>query len=83
KEENIAKAKEMLEDLVTSVPTLNSIEVGVNFCTQDRAMDMSIITQFDSIEELEAYALHPEHQAVVSFLKETTEYSKVVDYEAL
>ncbi|HHC11325.1 MAG TPA: Dabb family protein [Campylobacterales bacterium] len=42
KKENIEKAKEMLENLIDSVPTLKDIEVGVNFSSEDRAMDLSI-----------------------------------------
>lgn len=83
KQANMQEAKTMLEELARSVPTLDSIEVGINFCMQERAMDMSIITQFEDKDGFDAYVVHPEHQEVVAFIKEVTEYSKVVDYEAL
>lgn len=78
---NMIQAKQMLENLLGAVPTLRSMDVGVNFADEARAMDMSIITTFASREELHAYAVHPEHLKVVSFIKEAAEYSKVVDYE--
>jgi len=81
KKANIIQAKQMLENLMGAVPTLRSIDVGVNFSTEDRAMDMSIITVFESKEGLDAYAIHPEHLKVVDFIKSVVEYSKVVDYE--
>lgn len=81
KKENIQKAKEMLLSLLKCVPTLNTIEVGENFANEDRAMDLSIITHFDSVEDLQVYAVHPEHLKVVDFIKQVVEYSKVVDYE--
>jgi len=81
KQANMIQAKQMLENLMGVVPTLKSIDVGVNFSTQERAMDLSIITTFESKEGLEAYALHPEHLKVVEFIKRVVDYSKVVDYE--
>lgn len=80
KQENIAKAKEMLEALVDSVPSLNSIEVGINFSQEARAMDLSIYTEFDDRAGLEAYANHPEHLKVVEFIKRVVISSKVSDY---
>ena len=80
KKANMIQAKQMLENLMGAVPSLRSIDVGVNFSTEDRAMDLSIITAFESKEDLEAYAVHPEHLKVVDFIKSVVEYSKVVDY---
>jgi len=80
KKANIIQAKQMLENLMGTVPSLRSIDVGVNFSIEERAMDLSIITAFESQEDLEAYAVHPEHLKVVDFIKTVVEYSKVVDY---
>jgi hypothetical protein len=81
KKANIAQAKEMLENLTGRVPSLKSMEVGLNFSSEERAMDLSIVTTFETKEGLEAYAVHPEHLSVVDFIKTVVEYSKVVDYE--
>ncbi len=80
KDKNIKKAKEMLNGLINTVPSLKNIEVGINFSKEDRAMDLSIITLFDNIEGLEEYANHPEHLKVVKFIKEVINNSKVSDY---
>ena len=77
---NIAKAKVMLEDLINTVPTLKKMEVGINFSNEDRAMDLSIYTEFDDPEGLNAYAIHPEHLKVVEFIKSVVNGSKVCDY---
>lgn len=81
KQANIIQAKQMLENLMGAVPTLKSIDVGLNFSQEERAMDMSIITVFESKEGLDVYAVHPEHLKVVDFIKTVVEYSKVVDYQ--
>ncbi len=83
KKANMIQAKQMLENLMGAVPTLRSIDVGINFSTEERSMDMSIITVFESKEGLDAYAVHPEHLKVVDFIKTVVEYSKVVDYEKI
>jgi len=80
KKANIIQAKQMLENLMGVVPTLRSMDVGLNFSNEERAMDMSIITTFQSKEALDTYAVHPEHLKVVDFIKSVVEYSKVVDY---
>jgi len=81
KNANIIQAKQMLEELIGAVPSLRSMDVGLNFAEEDRAMDLSIITTFESKEGLNAYAIHPEHLKVVDFIKTVVAYSKVVDYE--
>jgi len=81
KKANIIQAKQMLENLMGAIPSLRSMDVGINFSEEERAMDLSIITSFECKESLDAYAVHPEHLKVVDFIKQVVEYSKVVDYE--
>ena len=80
KQENLLKAKGMLESLVDTVPSLKNIEVGQNFSQEERAMDLSIITTFDNKEGLALYANHPKHLEVVDFIKTVVSQSKVSDY---
>jgi len=80
KKENIQKAKEMLENLINTIPTLKSMEVGINFSSEGRAMDLSIITSFEDKAGLEEYAIHSEHLKVVEFIKTVVNSSKVSDY---
>ncbi len=79
-EANVQKASGMLNALLESVPTLKSIEVGINFSNGERAMDLSIITTFDDKDGLEQYVIHPEHLKAVEFIKSVVAESKVVDY---
>jgi len=78
--ENLQRAKEMLEALIGTVPTLKSMEVGINFSQEERAMNLSLYSEFDDKEGLEAYAVHPEHLKVVDFIKSVASASKVSDY---
>jgi len=80
KKANIIQAKQMLDNLMGAIPSLRSIDVGVNFIESDRAMDLSLIAVFETKEGLELYDAHPEHQKVVTFIKSVVEYSKASDY---
>ena len=79
--ENIELAKNKLLGMRGKIDILKNIEVGVDFIGSERSMDLILITDFDSREDLQAYAGHPLHVPVLSVLKELCEYTKAVDYE--
>jgi len=78
---NIEKVKAMLEALPEKIPTLKSMEVGVDFLHSERSMDLVLTSTFDDREGLEAYRVHPAHVEVVEVIKQVSEESRVVDYE--
>ncbi|CAA6824453.1 MAG: Stress responsive alpha-beta barrel domain protein Dabb [uncultured Sulfurovum sp.] len=80
KKENLIKLKMMLESLLESISTLKGMEVGINFSTEERAMDLSLYATFEDQVGLEAYAIHPAHLEVVQFIKSVATISKVSDY---
>ena len=80
KDSNLSEVTKKLNALVELVPTLNSMEVGIDFNKSQRAFDLSLYSTFNSKEDLEAYAMHPEHLKVVELIKSVTIESKVVDY---
>ena len=77
---HVEQVRERLNALVDLIPTLNSIEVGVDFNQSERAFDLSLYSTFDTMEALAEYAIHPEHLKVVELIKSVTTESKVVDY---
>ncbi len=80
--QQISEAKEQIEQLVDLVPGLQHMKVGMNFADEERAMDMVLISSFESREDLDFYATHPEHLKVIEFIKTIADYTKVVDFEA-
>jgi len=80
KEENLLVVKSKLEELVSKIPTLLSIEVGIDFNQSDRAFDLSLYSTFNTKDDLKTYAVHPAHLEVVELIKSVTSQSKVVDY---
>ena len=80
KESNIVEVTSRLNALVDLIPTLKSMEVGVDFSKSERSFDLSIYSTFESKEDLKTYAVHAEHLKVVELIKSVTLESKVVDY---
>ena len=76
------EARRRLLAMRARIPMLREIEVGRDVGGDPRAFDLCLITRFDTMAELDAYRVHPEHQAVVAYLKTVTEKSVVADYEA-
>lgn len=73
--------KARLEGLKGIVPSLRKIEVGLDQSNKPAAMDMVLYTEFDSFDDLEAYATHSAHQDVVGFVRGLVDGRSVVDYE--
>lgn len=45
------------------VEELRNIEVGINMNPEEQ-FDLSLITEFDTMDDLTAYASHPDHVAI-------------------
>jgi hypothetical protein len=82
KEENLAHAHDMLFSMVGKVESLRHLEVGLNIVESDRAFDLALVTRFDDLDGLKAYADHPAHVPVKKYLASVLERSFVVDYES-
>ena len=72
--------KRLLESLKGVVPSLKDIEIGMDLVGSDASKDMVLYSEFDSLEDLQAYAGHPEHLKVVEFVKPLVCERHVVDY---
>ena len=81
KRETAGKLKAALEGLVGKVPSIHSLEVGINFNPADTASDVSLYSEFKTGADLDAYQKHPEHLKVAEFVKQATAERRVSDYE--
>ncbi|WP_027366468.1 Dabb family protein [Desulfocurvibacter africanus] len=81
KAEAALRMKQMLEDLQGKIPTLRKIEVATEIFAASPACDVALYSEFDSRADLDAYQVHPEHQACVAFIKQIVTERRVLDYE--
>jgi len=77
----LAKASALLRGLRGKIPELRSIEVGLDVLHSGRSYDLALITRFDSLADMQAYQVHPEHVAVLDYLRSVLAASVAVDFE--
>nr|WP_321407689.1 Dabb family protein [uncultured Carboxylicivirga sp.] len=80
KDAKLSEIKSELLGLKEKVTVLKSIEVGLNTNPAEQ-YDIALTTTFDSMEDLEIYAKHPDHLAVGKIIREVLEARACVDYE--
>lgn len=76
--ENAQWMKEHLESLLGVVPQLKSCEVGINIAEGN--YDACLVSTFDSMEDLKAYKVHPEHVKISGYCKLVRESRVACDY---
>lgn len=82
KKENAHKIKKDLEALKNIIKELKFIQVSFNMDIAPRNnFDVILDTHFNSFEQLNIYANHPEHLKVVEFIKTVIDQRVAIDYE--
>ena len=79
--ENMELVRERLLALPALISQIRRLEVGFDTRGTDSSYDVMLLTEFDSMEDLEAYIVHPDHQAVGPVVRSVTEARAVVDSE--
>ncbi len=84
-EDNSDEHKKIIQNKILSlknkIDIIKQIEVGINFTKSERAYDLALISDFESVEDLQSYAVNPLHVEVINYLKSKNTITKVVDYE--
>ena len=72
--------KNAIEALPASIPFIRKVFVGVNINTAE-AWDICLESEFDSLDDVKAYAIHPAHVAAAGILKDAKADRACCDYE--
>ena len=81
KVENIQIATERLYALIPKISEIKKMEIGADVLHTAASMDMALVTEFETLDTLHTYAVHPEHLKVAEFMKKVTEERVVLDCE--
>lgn len=82
KAENVAIAKNMLEELPAKVDLIKFSSVAVNASFADESnYDLILTSDFDSFEDLQKYIIHPDHAAVGDFMCPCRISRACIDFE--
>jgi hypothetical protein len=80
--EIVLTLKQKLVALKEMVPSVLSLEVGINDPEIDKTnFDVVLITTFNSKSDLQLYQSHPEHVKVAQFVMKVRESRACVDFE--
>ncbi|MBI5642587.1 MAG: Dabb family protein [Deltaproteobacteria bacterium] len=80
--EEIKNVREMLLGLKDTVPVIRHLEAGIDVLRSHRSYDIALSVKFDSLSDLEAYQVHPEHVKVAEYIAKVRDSVVVVDYES-
>ena len=79
--ENMEWMREHLYALVPVIPEIKRMEIGFDVSKTDASMDVMLLTEFDSLETLRTYAVHPEHVKVADYVRKIVVTRVVHDCE--
>jgi hypothetical protein len=79
--DNARAIKEKLEALRGRIPGMLRLEVGIDFSREETSSDVVLVSEFESRAALDAYQVHPAHEAVKGFILEARSERRLVDYE--
>ena len=78
---DIQESRRRAMALKGKIDVVRSMEVGLNVLPQERAYDMVLVAEFDSLEALDVYDKHPDHVAYKGFNSGKLAAIMSVDYE--
>lgn len=81
KAENMEWIREHLYALLSLIPEIKKMEIGFDVSRTDMSMDLLLLTEFDSLDDLHTYAVHPEHVKVSTYVRKVIETRVVLDCE--
>lgn len=79
-EENMKKFLDGLNSLKTIIPEIKYMETGININPKNQ-YDAILISEFETMEDLEKYKKHPEHVKISNLCKSIRIDRQAIDYE--
>ena len=76
-----SKLTHALLALKDKIQEIKYMQVGENYDLKTSANDICLITHFESLGDLAAYQIHPEHLKVIELVKANTSSKAAVDFE--
>ena len=70
-----------LKGLKDQIPLVMELEVGTDIGGKPNSYDIALNSVFERLDDVEKYAIHPDHVKVVEMVKELCESSVKVDFE--
>ncbi len=75
------EAKNRIEKLPSKIDLIRSCEVGIDIRNLKWSYDIVLIMDFDTMNDVDSYTIHPAHQEFIAFNKDYSVEKVSVDYE--
>lgn len=72
---------EMSRRVHAEIDIVRTYSIGVDLLRLPRSYDVAVVADFDSLEDVRAYADHPLHLSAVELSRELSEHIVSVDFE--
>ena len=72
--------KAAIEALPAKIDVIRKVFVGLNI-NEAEQWDICLESEFDTLDDVKAYAVHPDHVAAAGILKDAKQDRACVDYE--
>ena len=80
REDKFLQLEKKLSAIPSQIPEVKGYHFGLDVVRSQRSYDFGLAADFDDLQSLECYQNHPEHQKVLSLLKELCEDIIAVDF---
>lgn len=70
-----------MRDLVSVIPEIRALSIGPDVVHSPRSYDVALIIDFESLEALHTYQIHPAHVAAAAVSRALSEHIVSVDFE--
>lgn len=77
----ITEVEKGLGGLPAVIPEIMKFEFGRDVLRSERSYDFALVSEFENLDKLELYRVHPAHQKVLMKLKEICDSILIVDFE--
>jgi hypothetical protein len=81
KTEAVKELLRRLDELPSKIDLIRKYEDGADIRKLEWSYDISLVMDFNSMADLDAYTIHPAHQEFVAFNKDFSIAKVCVDYE--
>jgi len=79
--EQIGEVEERLGALPDVIDEIRGFVFGQDVVKSERSCDFALVSDFDDLDAMKRYQVHPRHQEVVALLRNICQDIKAVDFE--
>ncbi len=76
----VEEIKKRIKNLKNEIKNIKEITVGTDIGYDKSASDLCLITELETLEDLDIYAKHPKHLDVIAFIKPYVIERRAVDF---